>query len=63
MQKYRLKILKVIPEGDEKDYMSQEQWEVEEAEVERWEKEKSKERQQQLHKKYQRLKHDREQQQ
>merc|ERR1712238_516690 len=63
MRKQFLKILEVIPEGDEKEYMFREQQEAQAAEVEQWEKEKNKERQRQVQKKYQRLKQDREKQQ
>jgi len=62
-QKWCLKILEVIPEGDEKNYRFIEQQEAQAAEVERWEKEQSEERQRKLQEKYQRLKQDREQQQ
>ena len=34
----------IIPKGGEKEYMFQEQQEIEEAEAEHWEKEKSEER-------------------
>ena len=62
-RKYCLKILEVIPEGEEKAYKFQEQQEEAAAEVERWEQKKIEERQQKLQEKYQRLKLDREQQQ
>jgi len=62
MQKYCLKILEVIPEGEQKAYKFKEQQEAAVVEVERWTKDKSVERQQQLQEKYQQLKHDREQQ-
>jgi len=69
-RKYCLKILEVIPEGEEKAYNFQEQQEeaaaavaAAVAEIERWEKEKSEERQRQLQEKYRRLKQDRDQQQ
>ena len=61
LRKWCLKILEVIPEGEEKTYKFQEQQEEEAAEVERWEKEQSEERQRQLQEKYRRLKQDREQ--
>ena len=63
LRKHCLKILEVIPEGDEKDYMFREQQEAQAAEVEQWEKEKNKERQRQVQEKYQRLKQDQEKQQ
>ena len=44
MRRYCLKILKVIPEGDKKDYMFQEQQQAQEVEAERWEKKQSEER-------------------
>merc|ERR1712161_116869 len=47
-RKHYLKILEVIFEGDEKDYMFQEQQEAQAAEAEQWEKEKNEERQQQI---------------
>ena len=62
-RKYCLKILEVIPKGEEKAYKFQEQQQEEAAEVECWEKEQSEERQRKLQEKYQRLKQDREQQQ
>merc|ERR1712238_378570 len=62
-RKHCLKILEVIPEGDEKDYMFQEQQEAQAAEEEQWEKEKNEERQRQVREKHQRLKQDREKQQ
>eukprot|EP00751_Fragilariopsis_kerguelensis_P030879 CAMPEP_0170924084 /NCGR_PEP_ID=MMETSP0735-20130129/11454_1 /TAXON_ID=186038 /ORGANISM="Fragilariopsis kerguelensis, Strain L26-C5" /LENGTH=130 /DNA_ID=CAMNT_0011323859 /DNA_START=262 /DNA_END=652 /DNA_ORIENTATION=+ len=58
MQKYCLKILEVIPEGEQKAYKFKEQQEAAVVEVERWTKDKSVERQQQLQEKYQQLKHD-----
>jgi len=61
-RKYCLKILEVIPEGEQKAYKFKEQQEAAVVEVERWTKDKSVERQQQLQEKYQQLKHDREQQ-
>ena len=45
VRKHCLKILEVIPEGEEKAYKFQEQQEVAAAEAERWEKEMSEERQ------------------
>merc|ERR1712238_448962 len=63
MRKHCLKILEVIPEGEEKAYKFEEQQEAAAVEAERWEKEKRVEKQRQLQEKYQRLKHDREQQQ
>ena len=63
MRKQFLKILEVIPEGDEKDYMFHEQQEEQAAEEELWEEEKNKERQQQVQEKSQRLKQDQETQQ
>ena len=62
-RKWCLKILEVIPEGDEKNYRFIEQQEAQAAEVERWEKEQSEERQRKLQDKYQLLKHDQQQQQ
>merc|ERR1712238_615428 len=62
-RKHCLKILEVIPEGDEKDYMFQEQQEAQAAEEEQWEKEKNEERRRQGREKHQRLKQDREKQQ
>ena len=52
MRKNYLKILEVIPEGDEKDYMFREQQEAQAAEAEQWEKEKNKERKRQVQEKY-----------
>merc|ERR1712238_65078 len=63
MRKHCLMTLEVIPEGDEKDHMFQEQQEVQAAEAEQWEKEKKEERRRQVQEKYQRLKQDREKQQ
>merc|ERR1712238_335458 len=63
MRKHCLKILEVIPEGEEKAYKFEEQQEAAAVEAERWEKEKRVEKQRQLQEKYQRLKHGREQQQ
>jgi len=62
MQKYCLKILEVIPEGEEKAYKFQEQQEAATTEAERWEKKKSEERQQKLPAKCQRLIHESKQQ-
>merc|ERR1712238_233055 len=63
MRKHCLMTLEMIPEGDEKDYMFQEQQETQAAETEQWEKEKNEERRRQVQEKYQRLKQDREKQQ
>ena len=57
VRKHCLKILEVIPEGEEKAYKFKEQQKAAAVEAERWEKEKSVERQQQVQEKYQRLKH------
>ena len=60
IQKHYLKILEIMPKGEEKAYKFQEQQEATSAEVEHWEEKMCEERQQRLEKKYQQLKQDRE---